>query len=1258
MQAKDPRLSTHAEPPRQHLASPWTLLGIAVAVAVTLVLIFPGRGLMMQSVPDDRDRAAQAPTGGWTSPPSELEQKVRKDPQNAQLRFAFAKEQTQTGRHAQARAALEPLYNSPDPAVRQRARLEDLKIQIKQMYDLKPGSPERERALGRLRQELGAMTQYQWDAAGLHELSDIAGQLGARRARADLQMRIARSDQTLTRPGFDRAAKTALSDGQYLTAAEIYFLAQQRAGSIEEQRYYFMQAMRAYQAGNMVRDGLLAADIHMRGLANDDQTLHFMIGLARGANDLKRAQAYTRRLMRMGAADGMVRRWLEALMTLAVGEAVAAERESPPPGKPGAMRPYDAANYQLAYDVFLAAGNHQDAIRVAQAAVAAVPNDMRWRERLARVTEFAGRTGEALDQWLYIARQTGSREAWQAVLRIAPGAGRDEVLLEAMQNQAAGGRPLTDAQYQAIAYAYERIGRSQEAIDFLEKEYARNPRPAILESLAFLYERTGNMAGAITAQQRLLTMVPPTNERVTTLATMLIANGNYREAAELLQRHRALAAPDDVEYMRMIGDLALKLQDERTAQATYERLVAHPKGNLDDFVRLVNLMAPRQPEAAARLAETAYLRYGSPVMLITALNLYGSKLDWPAMRRLLAKVPPEQEQELAATNPAFLILRADYRAMTGSPKLAEEDYRAALKLDPPNRYARIGLTFLLINQLELAKLRAEMPAAMKMAETDSEMHAVLGSAWIALDEPERALPYLARKIKSNPNDYLWILNYADALERAGQADMAWRVRRHAWLVVRQAEEEKRRPPIEILQSQARIAAHLFPGDPGLGLIRNLLRADAERAAAQLDPEDQKLDLATKELVVGWALSAEQLIQARAWLWTQYGRRLAQPAWAEVPLALINKDYDTALKVLDTAFEKIPRYDRHQALRDTQQYRLAQDVAFLELERKPYDDEMHLRLTQSVMDMPSHWQTGYTAFRRGPIKGHELMGEVAVWSSPRLRLSFDVSHFDQGLISYTALAAVPANDTVHTFTALWRHAIGETRISLFHRQSLADNTGFRLTHQRPLGPRVTTRIGLAANERTLETAALAAGGMRDQVFADVQYIIAKREFVSGHFYANRYYTQDERTKIGSSYGLLWEAGHRFRTEYPDLHVRAAGSFNRFSRSGMGDAATAALNPAGTIPAASFFLPPNFDVYGIYTGFGTYYRENYTRAWRPFLDIGVMHNTVSGNGYAGLIGMSGSVIGADRFTVYASTGRGGTGLNERSREIGLRYMYMFD
>lgn len=1251
MASNESRSPAHPEPPRQRLTSPWTLLGVAVAVAVTLILIFPGQGVLTKKTAQTRPDEVSL---------TYLNNLAQKEPGNAELRFTLAQKEAEAGKIAEARAALEPLYNSPDPAVRQRARVTDFKLHLQQSHALPPGSKEREREMERMRQELAAMSQYEWNAAGLLELADLAGQVGARKLRADTYLRIARSDEKVGRDWIDKAGRAALSDGEYGTASEIYFTAQAKAQSREDQRYYFVAGVKALQAGNLMREALTAADKNIGALAQDDEILRFMIRLARMSNDMPRAQSYTKKLMRMSDGSPLLRRWLGSIADLVIPSAVAAETEPRSPAKVMAgMRPYNAEDYQLAYEVFLANRNLDDAYRVAAAAVQQVPNDMGWRERLAQISEWSNRPSEALQQWLYIARRTGRPAAWEAILRLAPGQFDDEALLEAMRFQTTRGQ-LTDEQWRAVVDAYERVGRPREAVTLLEREYARRPRPVFLELQAILLERLGDLDGAITANRNLIQRTGSTSQRVMTLATLLIVRGDYKEAHELLIANQDKIKPDEAEYWRLLADLALQLQDDASAERALNVLVKGAKAEPDDFNRLIALLTPAQPEAAARLAELGYDRFKTTDYLVAALGIYSQRRDFVSMRRVFAKMTPEVEAQLARS-PDFLMLRAEYRMATGHPDLAHADYREALRIDPNHRLARIGYLWFLIDRRAIDELRGQMPRAMAQGKDDPEFDGVLGAAWLTLGDSARAVAYFGQVLKRNPDDYLWLLNYADALEQDGNPDMAWRIRRHAWIKVRQEMAKVKgrdRPPLELLQAQARMAVQFMPGDASMVVMRNLMRQDQSIDAPTSDPRRRALDAGTRDLVLSWAITSEQWVAAKAWLWKQYARNLAKPTWAESVLAIAEDDVETLQRLLDTQPEAIPRYDRHEAAVRTQQYRLAEDIAFNELERRPNDDEMHLRLTNSVLARYNGVEAGYTRFRRGVVSGNEFTADVGVWLSPRLRLSVDVSHIDQGLNAFGTLASVPEHDTAFGVTALFRHSIGETRFTLFHRDALAEFTGIRATYGRPLGPRVTARIGLAYNDRALETTSLAVGGVRDRAFVGLDYLFSKREYILGELSAARYYTQGERTFIGSGQELSWELGHRFRTEYPDWNVRLAGSFNRFNQSGSGDAGTAVLNPGGAIPAASFFLPQNFAVYGVYTGFGTGYRETYTRAIRPFLDVGVTHNTVTGQGYGAILGASGSLIGPDRLTVYASTGRGGNGTNELSREVGLKYLYMFD
>ena len=1253
MALKESRSPAHPEPPRQRLTSPWTLLGVAVAVGVTLVLIFPGGGMLSQ-----HQASKQRPDDVSLTYLGNL---AKQEPDNPERRFTLAQKETEVGKVQDARRALAPLYNHKDPAVRQRARLQDFRLQMQEMHGQAPGSGQRAKTIQGLRDELAAMAQYDWPTENLLELAKLANEVGARQIRSDIYLRIAKSGEKADRKWIDQAGKAALSDGEYRKASEIYFTSMERATTTDERKYYFMQGVAALQAGNLPREALNAAERNAGPLLDDDEMLRYMIRLAQASNDPQRAQAYVRRLMRM-SERGSISRFLAAVLDGLVPSAIAGEAASRPAAARGVMtgmRPYNAEDYQLAYDVFVANRNLNDAYRVAAAAVHQVPNDMAWRERLAQISEWSNRYPEALEQWLYIARRTGRPNAWQAVLRLSPGIGNDEAMLEAMRFQQARGS-LSDEQVRAVVDAYERMGRPRDAIEFLRQENARRPRPMLTEMQAILLERTGDIDGAIAAYRSLIQQSGPTSERVMTLATMLIVRGQHKEARDLLITHQNTIDQQQDTYWRLLADVALQLQERGTAERALGVLVQSGRSQPDDFNRLIQLLVPNHPESAARLAEMGYDRFGTTDYLILALGVYSQRRDWIGMRRVFAKMTPEVEAELAKT-PDFLMLRASYRNATGHPDLARDDFREALRIDPNHKLARIGFMWFLIDRRELADLKRQLPIGVERARTDVDFEGVVGAAFVILGDPGSALAYLRKVLKRNPNDYLWLLNYADALEQNAEPDMAWRVRRHAWSEVR--KEMAKIPPSErasivLLRAHARLALTFTPGDESAAVMRNLLRQDQDLDSPSSDPLHRTLDAGTRDLVLAWLISSEQYIPAKEWLTRQYAKNIVRPTWAESLLATVENDTETMARLLDTKLDDIPRYDRHEAAMRTQQVRLAEDIAFTELEKRPHDDEMHLRLTNTVLPRVNSVEVGQTWWRRGVLDGREQTAEVGIWIGPRLRLSFDVTHIDQGILSPGFFAAVPANDTAYGLTMLYRHAIGDTSFSVFYREAFDEFAGFRLVHSRPLGPRLSGRIGLAYNDRALETSATSVAAVRDRIFANVQYTFSKREYLSTEIQASRYYTQGERTFIGSGHSLTWELGHRIRTEYPDLTVRAAGSFNHFNLSGSGDVPTSSLTIDGTIPTAGFFLPGSFSVYGVYAGFGNWYRTNYTRAIRPFADVGVSHNTVTGMGYSAILGASGSVVGMDRLTLYASTGRGGNGTNELSREVGLRYMYMFD
>nr|MBP7660065.1 hypothetical protein [Burkholderiaceae bacterium] len=66
---------------------------------------------------------------------------------------------------------------------------------------------------------------------------------------------------------------------------------------------------------------------------------------------------------------------------------------------------------------------------------------------------------------------------------------------------------------------------------------------------------------------------------------------------------------------------------------------------------------------------------------------------------------------------------------------------------------------------------------------------------------------------------------------------------------------------------------------------------------------------------------------------------------------------------------------------------------------------------------------------------------------------------------------------------------------------------------------------------------------------------------------------------------------------------------------------------------------------------------TRAIRPYAEAGLRSNSLTGSGYNFRAGLTGSLIGADRLTLFASAISAVPGNPRGSRELGVAYRFRY-
>ncbi len=1217
--------------PRLRLISPATTLALAAVIAAALVVLFPQQELL------DRVNKARR------DDPLTVQYLVnlhRKNPANIDTALLLAGARLSLGEAGEAVRLITPLESHADGSVRRRALL----VHAEALPEGAPRAAFLATKLGEAwtREELARIAVY---ARGTKD--------------ADLRRAVYTRIGSLEKDPawFERSAREVLGEGDYRLAAEFWFTACKLARDPTTQKRYFLEGIRTLQSGNLLSEAMAAAESNLGSLSQDEETVLAVVKLALASGRPDIAERWMKRMLwpgsaRQPAALLPARPWLERAMGWLVKSAHAADSASP------AMRPYDERVYTFAFDVFLANGNLEDAFRVAQAAVAQRPEDLAWREKLARVAEWSKRPAEALEQWLYLAQRAGRDEAWQGVLRLAPGLGADETLFLAMRHKV----ERKDAQPQELrdfAALYERLGRPREGITWFAARFAATRQPLALELAANLADRAGERDRAIALYEELIALLGPNEARLIRTATLLVLAGKFHAAHTLLKDHRAQTRPEAGEYWDLLGDLAWRLQDDESATYAYRALSTRAEANAGELDRLVTLLREDHPDEAAKFAEFGFKRFRTPGLLLSALEIRWEKRDLGSMKRLYAGVDAATEK-LFDSIPYFYSLRAQYRQAEGDLKSARADLERAIAIAPQNAELKTALAWLLIDSRDLPALRRQLELTARGAEENRDLWSLQAAGWTTLGDARRALPFFARLARDKPDDYLGLMGYADALEQAGQAGESARVRRQAWVVVRKLHAEGPTPGQDAQQQRqlrettARLALSLAPADAALAVIRDFMRRDF---APGLAPDEKNRAAAVKELVLSWAISSEQYSSAKAWLWLQYGRKLAGPGWAEASVALAENDAEAAGKLLAERAESIPRYNRIDLARLTRQVRLAQTMAFEEQTRLPDDDQLHLQLADSLLAGANRLVGGATSSTRGVLRSqpHELLAQV--WVTPRLRLALEWREASQSSTSTLVLASVPARDRETRLTLRQLLDTGWVEAGIGQREAFADQASLRAALFTEWRRGLSTLLSVARNDRTLDSTALAIAGAKDEIGARVTYAFAKREYFAGGLRQMRYHTQNG-SPLGSGSALEGEAGHRIRIEYPDLTLRVTAANYRFTAGSNDDARTAQLNPAGVVPGAAFFIPLNSRILGAGIGFGESIREGYSRALRPYGSFSRTVSSIAGSGYNALLGAGGSVLGTDQLSVYWNRARGGGSSGASILEYGVRYEYLFD
>jgi hypothetical protein len=927
----------------------------------------------------------------------------------------------------------------------------------------------------------------------------------------------------------------------------------------------------------------------------------------------------------------------------------------------------DVAN--VVYQAFIESGDLASAQKIAAQQVQRDPRSEVWVKRLAQAAEWNRDPSLALKSWLDYAQLSDDQVGWQNVLRLAPMLDDDEAYLTALVHQARA-TPNDLKLIDNVTATYERLGRPDDGLAFLRSLPRATNADAIDQRISQLAERAGHDDQALATYRVVQARHPNDADAALRTASVLYRQGDYGASLAALKAARAGAKDSDQDFWRNYAELARLLQQDDDANEAYRHLIASGAATPDDLGDMTYFYDP-YPIDAGRVAELRYRRDHTVRALQDAIFYYTDAQAMDRVATLLASLTPD-ERKAADVSPALLGVRAEYYRLIDQPRNALADLRRAVDLPGASSDLRAAYLWTLVDYGSDADLRDALKRWRGNADQSSALWGAYAAAEMRLNRPVAALEYLRRQSAMMSRDPLWLLSYADAQEQAGHDGLAWSIRKKVWLQMEQDEANlvklhgaqraamrgRTAQDTETLEDlrgrRVALSADYATGDESAALLDSLMStrpASADNAVARCTmigtakglPGGAPIDGAAlsenarvrgavaKDVAVAWALSKESNPLAKRWLAQQYAERLSRPVDAQLTIALAENDIPEIERLLAQERSRLPVKDRIDATIAVDRPDRAQQLAFNALDGAPEDTDLHTPLTETTLDWPQSLDVALTNHIEHPLDYVEATLDGSRKIAERYLVGVTaVQHF-QHSTDITQLTNVPSVDR-------WLNIYGERRtrdtsFTITGGRRVAADSFYTLDLAGEVGRNSALTLGVRAgrNQVADENQSLLVGGMKDNLIGNFTYR-AERITFTGSIEADRFYSQ-ARNYLGSGVLSTGEVSYRIRTSYPDYTLRALITHGGYGASGQPDALMTRLLPAALQPASpQDFMPDTYTQYGFFIGFGNDLLEQYTHAWRPFLDVGIVHDSIQGWGPDVSLGVAGTVFGGDHLAVF--------------------------
>ena len=525
------------------------------------------------------------------------------------------------------------------------------------------------------------------------------------------------------------------------------------------------------------------------------------------------------------------------------------------------------------------------------------PRTLEQQIQFARIVEWQGDPVAAQRRWQKIALEHQRTEHYFEVVRLAEM--NFDFGVAAMALREISRRAKPDSEMIAkLTRHYEGQGAPLQAAGALEEIIENHGASApLLQELADLYYRHVKYEQALIVWQRF------TEQFGATMRSKLMRselNWRLNQTDKAATVARTIDEPsvqtEATEYqIKLLSELSWRYRLDDLALAIkprFDQLDNGPDKAVYGSRLVASLDASGEPALAAAQAEEYWQETGDQSFALKAMSLaVKANADQVASKMLARTARNRPLREL----PEYWTLAAQSLLQQGKPVEAFDAYERALILDAKNVAAVSGLIWAHIGEGNKSKLAELLIEHAELADNQPVLWSPFAVGHVQTGNAKESLRWFDRLLDTIDADYSMLLTYADALDLAGRVDHGLKVRRFAL--------QKLRPLLaagsvddtdELVRQYTSLISKYADAETRERWVRYLLQ-DAETetgASAVASTESTGSDgdrFWKQDIAISWLMSSQRHQHARLVMARLHDRRLQQPEWQSLALAMESDD---------------------------------------------------------------------------------------------------------------------------------------------------------------------------------------------------------------------------------------------------------------------------------------------------------------------------------------------------------------------------------